>query len=270
MISKASTHLNRYSPFLWGVTGRGSNIQVIPVPSDPSLTIWYDVLSSQVNNTSVPVTDGTFITSWADKSATAHDANTTGNTANKPKYQLNIQNGKAAIYFDGVNDTFTVNPITQLQSVSGYTYFVVCKTNSIAKQQTLSVMKGSGAGDIQELFLQFGSTGVVTVGAAGATATSLTTNTNFHIHTLVFDGSQTGNANRLKHRVDGVQQTLTFTGTVGATANAGTTYFYMGTDTANNNDFDGYVTEVIVYTKTLTQSDIIGTETYLKNIWGIV
>lgn len=267
MISKVSTHLNRYSPFLRGITGYGSSIIVVPVSTDPALTIWYDAVASTYNPSSP--TNETYITSWSDKSSIAHDANTSGNTSVKPRYRTNIQNGKPALYFDGVNDTFTVNPITQLQSVAGYTYFLVGKTNTISANQIITVMKASGAGDVNELLLKIGSTGVVTVGAATATATSLTTDTNFHIHTLVFDGSQTGNSNRLKHRVDGVEQTLTFTGTVGATANAGTTSFFMGTDTANNNDFDGYLGEILVYTKTLSQTDIVGVEAYLKNIWGI-
>lgn len=239
-----------------------------PVSADPSLTIWFDSVFSTFSPS--PITNGAFITSWDDKSAAAHPANTTGNNANKPRYQTNIQNGKPAVYFDGDNDQFTVNPFINIQSLSGYTFFLVGKTNSTAKQQVVSVMKASGAGDVNELLFRIGSTGVITVGGAGATATSSTIDTNYHIHTLVFDGTQTGNSNRLKHRMDGVEKTLTFTGTVGATANANTTYLYLGTDTAGTNDFDGYLSEVIVYTKTLPSSEITNTEIYLKNKWNIV
>lgn len=53
-------------------------------------------------------------------------------------------------------------------------------------------------------------------------------------------------------------------------SNANTTYLYLGTDTAGTNDFDGYLSEVIVYTKTLPSSEITNTEIYLKNNWNIV
>jgi hypothetical protein len=263
MISRATTHLNIVNPFIFG-----RDRIIAPVSTDPSLTIWYDIITSNLNNSAPPAADGTYITSWTDKSATAHDANASGNTSVRPRYYSNIQNGLGAIYFDGVNDAFTVNPFTSIQSIAGYTYFIVGKTNSVSKQQTISVMKASGAGDVNELFLQIGSTGVIKVGAAGATATSSTTDTNYHIHTLVFDGSQTGNANRLKHRLDGVEKTLTFTGTVGTTANASTTYLYFGTDTSNNNDFDGYISSIIVYTKALSLAEIQNVERYLKNLYA--
>ena len=110
---------------------------------------------------------------------------------------------------------------------------------------------------------------MVTLGAAGATATSVTLDTNYHIHVIKFDGSQTGNSNRLVHRMDGTQRTLTFTGTVGATSNATTTFYYLGTDTSNNNDFDGYLSEVIIYTKALNSGEMSNLESYLKNKWGI-
>lgn len=240
---------------------------VPPASTDPSLTIWYDSVNSVFSPVNPP--NETYLTAWGDKSATAHDANSSGNNAVKPRYRTGIQMGKPAVYFDGVNDLFTINPFPSIQNLSGYTYFFVGKTIVIGNNQILTVMKGSGAGDIQELFLQIGATGVVTVGAAGATATSSIINTNYHLHTIIFDGSKSTNSTRLRHRLDGVEQTLTYTGTVGTTANANTTYLYLGTDTAGNNDFDGYMSEVVVYTKALTSGDIANTEAYLKNKWGI-
>ncbi len=258
MISRAHTHLTYTSVFL--------SSGVPPVSADPSLTIWYDAVNSTYNPTNP--TNDTYITSWADKSALAHDANTTGNDSKKPRYRTNIQNGKPSLFFDGVDDTFTINPFTSLQSLSGYTAFFVTKTNVIGSKQVISVMNTNSA-EVKEVYLEIGSTGVVTIGGAAATATSSTIGTNFHIHTIIFDGSQTGNSNRLKHNLDGVNQTLTFTGTVGTTSNANTTWIYFGTDSSIANDLNGYISEVIVYTKTLPSGDITNTESYLKNKWAI-
>jgi hypothetical protein len=241
----------------------------LPVAAaDPQLTIWYDSVNSVYNPASP--TNGTYITSWGDKSSTAHDANASGNTGVQPRYTTSIQNGKPALYFDGQNDLFTVNPFPSIQSLTGVTYILVGKTLSGSTLQTISVMKASGAGDVIDLNLGVTSGGKWNVGMANGVATSSNTDTNFHIHTLLYDGTQTGNSNRLIHRIDGVQQTLTFSANVSGTTNSNTAYFYLGTDTSNTNDFIGYVGEVIVYTKKLTSSELSVIESYLKNKWGIV
>ena len=234
---------------------------------------WYDATTSANFGPTNP-TNGTYLTSWVDKATVAsHDANASGNTGVKPRYQTNIQNGLPAVYFDGVNDLFTVNPLTTIQSLSGYTYFIVLKTNQTAVNQFVSVMKSNSA-EIKELFLANQSS-KWNIGAAGGLASSpATVDTNFHVFTTVFDGTQTNanqalqNAARLKMNIDTVAQTLTFTANVGSTSNANTTYLYLGTDTSSNNDFDGYIGELLIYNRTLSASEISQTETYLKNKWA--
>jgi hypothetical protein len=53
--------------------------------------------------------------------------------------------------------------------------------------------------------------------------------TGWHQYAMVFNGSETGNENRLKCYVDGVQQSLTFTGTIPTkTADTGTNHLELG------------------------------------------
>ena len=61
---------------------------------------------------------------------------------------------------------------------------------------------------------------------AGGTVTL--NDTNWHHYALVFDGTLSGNSNRLKAYVDGTQRTLTYTGTIPSTTTANTTPFRMG------------------------------------------
>jgi len=265
MISKVTTHLNRYNPFLWGPTGHGSNLGVAPVVTDPSLTVWFDAVNSTYSPSNP--TTGTSLTAWGDKSSAAHDANTSGNTTVQPKYQTNIQNGLPNIYFDGVNDLFTVNPFGTMQSLNGYTYFIVGKT-SITTQQVITVMKANSGGDVRELYLSVNASGKWAVGAGTGLASSATVDTNYHIHTIVYDGTLGGNT-RLRHRLDGVEQALTFSNTPTSLSTTNTTYLYIGTDTSGNNDFNGYLGDVAIYTKTLADADIQNVEKYFKNKWAI-
>lgn len=78
--------------------------------------------------------------------------------------------------------------------------------------------------------------------------------TNWHHVALVFDGSQTGNANRLKAYVDGTQETLTFNGTVGTTTTSDTTPFNIGQIGVDYTY--GMIDDVWLYSRALSGSEI--------------
>jgi len=105
----------------------------------------------------------------------------------------------------------------------------------------------------------------------GATATVASeANTNWAIHTLAFDGSQTGNAARLVYRKDKTAKTLSFTGTVGATTNASQTTFDLGNENGGgSNGHVGYMAEAILFKKALTSAEIQNIENYLSNKWDL-
>ena len=108
--------------------------------------------------------------------------------------------------------------------------------------------------------------------------TTLTNDTsNFHIYGFIFDGTQTGNANRLKFRYDRTDQTLTFTGTIGTTTGT-PAYMFFGGDNRGSvgagnalsgTYMDGYIGEVLIFTRSLSASEITSTENYIKTKWNI-
>lgn len=78
--------------------------------------------------------------------------------------------------------------------------------------------------------------------------------TAWHHVALVFDGTQTGNANRLKAYVDGVQKTLAFNGTVGTTTTSSTTAFNIGKMSGEYSN--GQVDDTWLYARALTQTEV--------------
>lgn len=85
---------------------------------------------------------------------------------------------------------------------------------------------------------------------------------------MVYDGTQTGNANRLIFRYDETQQTLSFTGTVGSTTSALNNALNIGY--YNNSEyFAGDVAEIIFMSRAVTGSDLAAVEDYLSNKWSI-
>ena len=235
--------------------------EAVAVSTFVTLQIWYD---SSDPDTFVPgATDEQGITQWTDKSVLAHNANPSGGATARPSYEDTTPlNGYGYIEFDG-NDHLTINPFTDLQSQSGFTVFIVSKFANTTGTQYLT---DTSWGDLQI----FGDGTSMTVGMDGATGTVASErNTNWAIHTLVYDGTETGNANRLKYRKDKTAKTLTFTGTVGATTNASNTTFDLGNNNAGSAGFVGYMAEAVMFKKTLTAAEITNIENYLSNKWGL-
>lgn len=245
-----------------------------PVSSDPTLQIWYD--ASDVTTFNPSGANGTVITQWSDKSSTAHNATPiSGSPGVRPAVIYNVKNGKSALHFDGT-DGLAVNMSTNLQSLSGSTMIVVCKADSlgIANQEQHfvegAVVQGSSYTplDAYSLILN-GTTGYNIFFAGGKAVSNATADTNFHIHSVVFDGSQSTNNTKLKHRVDGVDRTLTFSQNVGTATSALINAIAIGAQGDNTANLTGYIGEILIYTRTLSVSEITNTENYLKTKWGI-
>ena len=224
------------------------------------LQVWYD--GADIGTYIPSATDEGQITQWTDKSNFAHNANPNGGSA-KPTYENTVlQNGYGYIEFDG-NDNLNVNPFTQLQSAAGFTVFVVGKLANTTGVQYFTET------DQNDLRINANGT-TMEIGMNGAVGTVATeADTNWAIHTLVYNGSQTGNAARLVYRKDKTAKTLSFTGTVAATTNAGNTTFYIGNNDANNSGMEGYVAETILFNRTLSATEYANVENYLSNKWGL-
>ena len=95
-------------------------------------------------------------------------------------------------------------------------------------------------------------------GASTESYASITQNdTDWHLATLVFDGTLTGDANRLKLYLDGVQQTLgSFNRQVPASTTTVAQTFYIGaTDCGQMNDA-GSIDDVRVYNRALSATEV--------------
>ena len=259
---------NTYNPLLphrpWVTSVEGaapaSPEEAVSESTFVDLQIWYDAADT---TTLIPsATDEGQITQWTDKSAFAHNANPNGGSA-KPSYENTTpQNGYGYLEFDG-NDNLSVNPFTTLQSQSGFTVFMVSKLLNTTGVQYLS--------ETNQNDLRINANGTtMEIGMNGAVGTVATTaDTNWARHTLVFDGSQTGNAARLVYRKDGSAKTLSFTGTVAATTNASNTHFYIGDNAAKTSGAEAYIAEVLLFNRALNAIEITNVESYLGTKWGL-
>jgi len=87
-------------------------------------------------------------------------------------------------------------------------------------------------------------------------STAISANT-WHYLTVVYDGSLTDNADRLKVYVDSNQNTLTFSGTIPSSLLTNSEALFIGDISSMIiSSFNGEIDEVLVYNKALTSEEI--------------
>lgn len=267
VVEKHPSHLLTTDQVVYatGETDEGiasSGIGTVVADVSTSLQVWFDGSDSTQFIPNNPSDSDTF-TQWTDKSNFAHNANPTGGATTRPTFRTNVQNSLSVVRFDGTNDCLSINPVAWTQSLSGMGLLIVSKASVATGTKTLITSDQDDMG----IYINGSNNLEVSMNTVtGATATAA--DTNWHIHSLNFDGSQTGNANRLVYRLDGSAESLTFTGTVAATTNASNGDFTVGCDAAAE-FWNGDVAEIIMFNRTLTSGEVSGLESYLSGKWGI-
>ena len=88
------------------------------------------------------------------------------------------------------------------------------------------------------------------------------TDTGWNHVVIVYDGAETGNADRLKLWLNGSQETLSFTGTIPASVDASSTDGYSFGSVASSTFFDGDISD-IVWARTADGTSRTNLEAYL-------
>lgn len=237
----------------------------------PSLEVWYDGAYNSNFNKTTSITSGTEVTSWQNGGGlTSHDWNSTG--GKRPEWFSSVQNGLGVVRFNAATDDadtdelLSINPVAYLQSLSGVTMALLFRTLSTSAGRRILTTTNTGG-------FQWGQNGTQWIGgmAGGAfTVNSITADTNFHHIIITFDGSQTGNANRVKARLDGSEVSLTFSTNVNPTTSAAAADFYGGVDTTGNSNYwNGDVGELLIWTRALNINEVLAVEDYLTNKWAV-
>lgn len=258
-------------PFFGDVAGQGG----IVAPNEiPNLNLWYDASVSNAayitTTGGVAPTNGQPVNSWIDKQGAGRNANQTTGTR-QPTWQANQQNGQGSILFDGSNDVLTLNPVgTWALSLPGQTTYIVIKANALTGTPRVTQTNTNGFQFFWDSFW-----GVETAGGRAKSANSGNT-TNYVYMGQILDGTQTNgditvqNNLRLKMRINGVPQTLTFSTNVGTATSASATGLFVGADAQPaSNPFSGYIGEMMIWTRSLTPTEISQVEKYLSTKWGI-
>lgn len=225
-----------------------------PLNFDPSklstCTNWWDVQRGVTLS-------GTGIVGWTDQ---VGGVSFTQNTsARRPIYTSVSSMGKPVAAFATTSQYYMIANHTALASVSAFTVSVVFSASGTVTNQ-VALYTDVDAATIQ--ILSNALYGYASAGNYGLVA--FTDSTKGHILTQVFDGSQSGNANRFKIYLDGVQQTLSFTGTIPATTGAQTQIAIGDVTNTPVVPFNGALGDIVICNSALSDTDRIRLERFLK------
>lgn len=244
----------------------------------PNLSLWYNASASSTtvngvvtNNFQGAVVNGSTISSWIDLQNIGGPSNVNGGAGKSPTYAIPVQNGLGAVRYNAASsNNLDINPTTWAQNLSGFTIYTLAKPTSFPATLFPLVTTGN---------TNFGIWWNGTNWSVGQSANNFGTITltndtaKFHIYSMVFDGSQTGNANRLNFRYDKTLQSLSYTGTIGTTTGS-INYFFFGGNNRNvgataGTYMSGDIGEVMIWTRALSMSEQTSVELYLNTKWAL-
>jgi hypothetical protein len=185
--------------------------------------------------------------SWYDISVSG----VTGTLVNSPTF--NSLSNSGSLDFNGTSNYVSVPKQSAL--VSSANFSVSAWVKRTTSSSPVSIWQG--ASNINDVAIKLGSTGAFfEIGDSSTNTYGFVANTSSEWQNLamVFDGTLSGNSNRLKGYVNGIPQTLTYTGTIPATSGTVDSSFFIG----NNGGFntDGSVAIVQIYNRSLSDSEV--------------
>ncbi len=215
--------------------------------------LWFDMMDS---DTLILNPDGYRVASWLDKSGNANHL-TQPIEANQPWWFLTAMNGKDSLRFYGTNDRLNNVLFNQGLLAIPNTVFIVCIFNSSVALDV--IMDSYSAANRRLMYVAGDGVGFAIFAGSNAVDGGTIVNTTPYIWTAVFNRTSSYS------RVDRAQITSL------PSADTGTETFgsiRLGCRYDASRFFEGYISEVIVYSSSLSDADIETVENYLYEKWG--
>lgn len=264
--------------FMPYMTGAGQQGYVTP-SQIPNLNLWYNGSASTTtvnnvvtNNFDVTVSNGTAIGSWIDLQGVGGPSNYyNGGGGNKPTYAIPIQNGLGSVlYASATKENLDINPVgSWLKNQTGLTVYTVARPTSLPGTLFPLVVADTSLG----MWWNGTNWSVGTSATNYGTSTVTNDTTKFHMYGLIFDGSQATAATKLKFRYDKTAATVSYTGAGNTTTGSPGAVFFGGdaraSGTFSQTFMNGYIGEVLIWTRTLSAIEQSQVEYYLNQKWAL-
>jgi hypothetical protein len=171
---------------------------------------------------------------------------------------INGKLGKALEFDGGANDRADCGaaPVNLIEGASEATLSFWAKRSAL--NNSVSVAARSSPNAFSTSFWYDGKVymNVSTGSCVSAYASFVQNDTNWHHVVMVFDGNLTGDSEKLKGYVDGVQKSMSFSGSICSALSATLPNLYIGYDSDQNDFSQGMIDEVRIYNRALETSEI--------------
>lgn len=199
-----------------------------------------------------------------------YSGNSRNGTYNGALYNSSGQYGNS-LGFDGVNDY--INTPLYLSGLSKFTLSAWYYRDFASDRFDISECENNNQDRVKLIRHGDGLIyGVVQSGAASSYGTFSDSSTGWINLVLVYDGTQSTNAGKLKIYKNGVEQTLSFTGTLPSTMPSFTNSLKIGYDVGANVYGKGRADEVLVFNRALSStevSELYSASTFSKNFTSL-
>ncbi len=244
-----------------------------PVASIKNLSLWLEPTLEKSFDVS-EASDDSFVTNWFDINPQTSNkiVATQSNQSFKPKYYTNEINGLPALRFDGNSDWMTLGVILGLESNSKITVFVVNKFATNTKNFILAKQDNQVDGKGWNLVFWNGNFELGILGNQSTNAiraSTILSNKSTYLVAASYNGNLSSAGMNIWINGEKINPTRTSTLNLTPSPN-GSEDFRIGAREDNSFGwFHGSIGEIIIFNDSLTDSDIIEVNNYLKKKWTI-
>ena len=195
---------------------------------------------------------------WGDQTSNLNHA-THSISSSSPSYRAT-----QGLFFDGTDDRLRVKDATSLDSTTEMFLAFRAKPDILNSSRAWLAKSNSGGGswsiqESSEYRMWIGTPGVNGIAYPQAVAPA----GSWHTYVFIFSGSGAGNVERLRARVDGVDISGSFFGTIPSTITAGTDDLTIGSYGNNIQYFSGTMREIVLSNMIPTPQQILDIEKLL-------
>jgi hypothetical protein len=208
--------------------------------------------------------DAGFTPSYPTTGTTWYDVSPSGNNGtliNGPSF--NSEN-YGSIVFDGVDDYVSVTKQTALVNASQFTLMASMKRRT-SSSKMICYQGADAQNDVSFELWNDGAAYFEVGNNTNSYATIGNTSTDWQYLTMVFDGTQTGNSNRLKCYINGSLLSVSYNGTIPSTSGPSNSVFSIGNSQGIGGNYsDGNISQVLIYNRALSTTEVL--QNYLATI----
>jgi len=218
------------------------------LPVKKGCVTWLDGADDDVFSYS----SGTLVSQWRDKSG--NDNHVSQSTTSSQPTRNRTLNSKSVVDFDGSNDSLSSS--NSLTLSSGHTMFAVTLTDAFSSDAGLISINNQLSNGIT---VHTGGLVYFYYGSGGYHTTQGVNLSTSYILTKVWTGATSGNRISYKNGTQGYS-----TGTMANSNSTGV--LRLGQQSTY---YNGYIAEVVIYNRELSQDEITKVHNYLQNKWNI-